>query len=59
MASPLSQVYARSMQLGMAALVQIDRRFGNLILDDSESPHPLIRRLRERGNVLRSYMING
>ena len=42
MASPLSQIYARSMQLGMAALVQLDRRFGNLILDDSDSPHPLI-----------------
>ena len=49
------------MQAGLQAMVLMDRLWGNSIIDPSlkASPHPLIARLRHKGNILRSYMING
>lgn len=42
-------------------MVVIDRLWGNSIIDPSgeTSPHPMIARLRHKGNILRTYMING
>ena len=60
MASAVSNVYSSLMQAGMATLAWMDRRFGTPVVDAQDaSPHPHIARLRERGDVLRSYMLNG
>ena len=61
MATALSGFYSLAMQAGMRVLVTMDRLWGNLIvdIDGDSSPHPVIRALRTRGTVLRSYMVNG
>ena len=45
----------------MQTMLMMDRIWGNPIVDDSDetSPHPLIARLRAKGDILRTYMING
>lgn len=50
-----------TMQVGMQALVLQDRFFGNQIvsLDGDSSPYPLLKKLRSKGNILRTYMVNG
>ncbi|MFT7246040.1 MAG: cytochrome P450 [Candidatus Azotimanducaceae bacterium] len=42
-------------------MVMMDRLWGNIIFDPTgeASPHPMIARLRHKGNILRTYMING
>ena len=49
------------MQAGMRAMVMMDRVWGNPIVDLSgkTSPHSMIARLRHKGNILRTYVING
>ena len=49
------------MQVAMQALVLQDRLFGNLIinLDGNSSPFLAIEKLRCKGNILRTYMVNG
>jgi cytochrome P450 len=49
------------MQAGLQAMVMMDRLWGNLIIDPTlkASPHLMIARLRHKGNILRSYMVNG
>jgi len=49
------------MQAGMQTMMMMDRLWGNPIIDPSgeSSPYPLIARLRPKGNILRTYMING
>ncbi|HIL82635.1 MAG TPA: cytochrome P450, partial [Pseudomonadales bacterium] len=61
MSTAISKVYSWSMQAGLQAMVMMDRLWGNLIIDPSlkASPHLLIARLRPKGSILRSYMING
>jgi unspecific monooxygenase len=44
----------------MKALVLQDRFFGNLIVEqDGGSPYPLLEKLRSKGSILRTYMVNG
>lgn len=49
------------MQAGMQTMVMMDRIWGNPIIDLSgkTSPHPVIARLRHKGNILRTYVLNG
>ena len=49
------------MQAGMRTMVMMDRIWGNPIILPSggASPHPMIARLRQKGNILRTYTING
>jgi cytochrome P450 len=49
------------MQTGMQAMLMMDRVWGNPIIVQSgeTSPHPMLARLRDKGNILRTYMING
>lgn len=56
-----SKLLSWTMQVGMKALVLQDRLFGNQIvsLDGDSSPYPLLKKLRSKGNILRTYMVNG
>lgn len=56
-----SKLFSWTMQFGMKVLVLQDRLFGNQIvsLDGDSSPFPLLEKLRSKGNILRTYMING
>lgn len=56
-----SRFLSWSMQAAMKVLVLQDRLFGNLVvdLDGGSSPLPLIEKLRSKGNILRTYMLNG
>ncbi len=56
-----SRLFSWTMQTGMKALTWQDRHFGNLIVDTATEscPHAVIKNLRGRGDILRTYMING
>lgn len=56
-----SKLLSWTMQVGMKALVLQDKFFGNLIvsLDGDTSPFPLLKKLRPKGSILRTYMVNG
>lgn len=61
MPTAIAKMYSWTMQVGLQAMVIADRLWGNLVIDPSgeSSPHTLIAKLRGKGDVLRTYTVNG